>query len=1005
MRSPPPLDERRAIVLRSTLFLLIMGVFAIPAIGWYMAFRTLEAQEPYYDWVSHVEIGEHAADDPVVLGRRDLGHRAGINSASEIHLSIFHENGTWWLRNIAPDRRAEIHYKKDGQTREFLMRRWRISDGDQVAFGDGTFVSFAKKTSWARDFDVSVQWSGQKAATFHLKHTSGVGARLTSQSPPDIAQANGWIGPDGCAGPLALKDRLRKRLAGHLDDLSARNSSRRLVPLGGVVSCDDRLAIPGLRGGDAWVEYLEGHIYLGGRPEVFDTLSVKSSSGDLSHLNEAAWPIAGKAPALREDVGVLHRIYLGRTRYDVTQDPNANTLLFTATDRVQRFVLGEVQEDRATIGTAHLDCMLGASGDPEEPCADGFLSRSESQAERVSALRWSTQQQLSSDTADDDQVAPHVRIAMIAVVFLISLAAFHKVLTLVFRNSKNLGAYASGLKALLAMAFGTGFVALARGTSLAGGFVLIEHGLGGRVDTPQQIPLLIVGWLAASGALTMDVLKHIRLFQGGVALAISMFWLSLGAILVTGSLTLHALGLGSPNSSWDVFSDRHHLGLVLFLGVLAVFLSIDARVWQQALDRTFLSRRFWIRTLALGLLLFFLSISSFAMFAVGTEEGFLGLFQPVEINKFALLLVVGILFVQLDLAARYSRIGSTEYLLRWFLAIVIVLIVSSFNFIAVPLGLNDFSPIVVSGLTLLLVLPITMVLTSTLKSHRVADSGRHKGEPPPPRAKRRAAHPKAARWPVLKRRIAIRWWQFEAAIGRQLPTAMSLFGFTVLACAISLGIVLVWLIHEALQDPGRLMFFDQMERRVAVAFDHIRHAEWAGQLRLAWRSMGADAPPQCLWFGQQACDMLGIEDLDTGLAPLNDAAFLRVPALQDDLITAFFIGRFGVEAAQALMLIQAVFVISAMAGAFVVFRGRSGDFRDEGARLLLAIIAYGSASMFFVQWAVSWSNVLSWIPIMGQPMTFISYARSHMLGMALPCVLVIMLALRIGSPIYDRRIG
>jgi len=56
------------------------------------------------------------------------------------------------------------------------------------------------------------------------------------------------------------------------------------------------------------------------------------------------------------------------------------------------------------------------------------------------------------------------------------------------------------------------------------------------------------------------------------------------------------------------------------------------------------------------------------------------------------------------------------------------------------------------------------------------------------------------------------------------------------------------------------------------------------------------------------------------------------------------------------------------------------------------MIIYGFAWMTAIQWLISWSNVLGLFPVMGQPMTWISQANSHLIFFALPSLAFVMIA-------------
>ncbi|MGE4011891.1 MAG: hypothetical protein AB7G15_07125, partial [Alphaproteobacteria bacterium] len=49
---------------------------------------------------------------------------------------------------------------------------------------------------------------------------------------------------------------------------------------------------------------------------------------------------------------------------------------------------------------------------------------------------------------------------------------------------------------------------------------------------------------------------------------------------------------------------------------------------------------------------------------------------------------------------------------------------------------------------------------------------------------------------------------------------------------------------------------------------------------------------------------------------------------------------------------------------------------------------YGLAWMHLIHWMISWGNVLGLLPVMGQPMTFITAGNSHLLFFGLAIVAI-----------------
>ncbi len=112
---------------------------------------------------------------------------------------------------------------------------------------------------------------------------------------------------------------------------------------------------------------------------------------------------------------------------------------------------------------------------------------------------------------------------------------------------------------------------------------------------------------------------------------------------------------------------------------------------------------------------------------------------------------------------------------------------------------------------------------------------------------------------------------------------------------------------------------------------------------------------------------------------------MGVPAVQDDFITAFLLHRFGGVAGLALMAAQIGYLVLLL---FLARRTErltaAGDFSEQNAGLVAGYAIYGLAWMQAAHWLIAWSNTLGLLPVMGQPMTWLSAGNSHLLGFALP---------------------
>jgi cell division protein FtsW len=111
---------------------------------------------------------------------------------------------------------------------------------------------------------------------------------------------------------------------------------------------------------------------------------------------------------------------------------------------------------------------------------------------------------------------------------------------------------------------------------------------------------------------------------------------------------------------------------------------------------------------------------------------------------------------------------------------------------------------------------------------------------------------------------------------------------------------------------------------------------------------------------------------------------MKVPAVQDDFITAFFLNRFGGLAGLCLLGLQLVYLALLFAlSRRIEAATRQADFRDQNAGRVLGFTLFGLAWMHAIHWGIAWGNTLGLLPVMGQPMTWMSAGNSHLLGFAL----------------------
>lgn len=144
-----------------------------------------------------------------------------------------------------------------------------------------------------------------------------------------------------------------------------------------------------------------------------------------------------------------------------------------------------------------------------------------------------------------------------------------------------------------------------------------------------------------------------------------------------------------------------------------------------------------------------------------------------------------------------------------------------------------------------------------------------------------------------------------------------------------------------------------------------------------------------------------------------------IPVVESDFAVTFLLAEFGIGAGLFLLSLQFTFTALAL---FTVYRlvlppwlttvaqRRAFDKVEDEVRALstmprdpvlaaggkaLAVLVLGSILLYQMQWILAWSNSMGLLPVMGQPMTWLSAATSHHLFMAIPAALAILMGARV----------
>ena len=114
---------------------------------------------------------------------------------------------------------------------------------------------------------------------------------------------------------------------------------------------------------------------------------------------------------------------------------------------------------------------------------------------------------------------------------------------------------------------------------------------------------------------------------------------------------------------------------------------------------------------------------------------------------------------------------------------------------------------------------------------------------------------------------------------------------------------------------------------------------------------------------------------------------MAIPVVENDFTPAFFLNRYGGVAALVLVGLQARFILLLLGSADRALAWtRRKDERWIGWGGFAYFTLYGGAAMIGAHLVVSWGANLGFLPVMGQPMSLLSSAGSHLVLFVLPLV-------------------
>ncbi|QQS54770.1 MAG: FtsW/RodA/SpoVE family cell cycle protein [Candidatus Competibacteraceae bacterium] len=126
---------------------------------------------------------------------------------------------------------------------------------------------------------------------------------------------------------------------------------------------------------------------------------------------------------------------------------------------------------------------------------------------------------------------------------------------------------------------------------------------------------------------------------------------------------------------------------------------------------------------------------------------------------------------------------------------------------------------------------------------------------------------------------------------------------------------------------------------------------------------------------------------------------MTVPLVENDFTPTFFLNRYGGLAALLLVVTQTAFILLLLAIADrALRRSNRNDQRSAASGDFAYFALCGGSALIGAHFLVSWGTNLGFLPVMGQPMSLLSAAGSHLVLFVLP---VVALAVTVEEGDYD----
>ncbi len=914
-----------------------------------------------------------ARGETVTIGRRELLQPQRFDAAETRHVALTRlQDGRVSIRNVANTRRLWLDYANGSGS---FSARWRFQTGDRIAAG-----ALAIAVDEARP--------GRLALTLTEAGRPGPARKLTVESAGPVSTLRLDGNPLSVCQPRSGADRIRQIVTGLI--ATDERGEERIVQIGGRLTCAVKE---------------EAHVAAGALP--FKALTIVARGGGyflapgdavdaprppvvfargnqrVTDFSDIAWELDPEGPAR------LSHMIIGRTRYAVDIGAEAGgrlPLRLTPLSKTHRFDPADAEILRQA---ATNDSVRPVVTPPRQPMSGEEIGNplgSLNGVERVVRLLLS------------------LGLAVFGV-----LSAMHQASA--FRRSAILVRLVGALGATAIIA-ATTMLVLAPELSRFGGISLSYE---------AALHATILAYAIACLPLMIG-----PRFTTPMRLA----WLGLVTLCCLGSLTLLALGIDAEKTDFTIHAEKNKLLFFDLIPVVAVVIALQPQRAIAALPRSFFMGVGFKDQLLRAIPAFLILIAFVAWGVLGTETGVAG-FQPVELGKIALVLVLAHIFLG------FSRIDffyNQRHYVSWLGVSLATVLVFILFLTAIPFLKSDYSPALIIIVTTV-VLAFAFLLPSTLNRLfeimrvflRRADA--------PQRKHRKLGWPRggvlalvlvillginaaliyafpglvtyaiSGQWSLPKERIAaidvlekargglfrvpaerlLTWYDLDHARLRSVAAGEPRnpdvihrdLGFQLLQSKVALAEMPCAL---ARLDLG----LDRTPPELRRALDELPPSP----ISLCAMLPGARATP--IAERRQ-------EEQDETVSRFTVKDLVRVPVVQNDFIATFLLVRFGLPTGLALLAAQIATSFGLLALAAGLMRERAQGSAQEGANRGMAIILVGIITIFALHWSISWGNALGLLPVMGQPMTFIAAATSHHMLMALPSIAIALIAGRLAA--------